>query len=446
MEPGVERNRYQLILNGELMPGHTLEEAVGTLAEVFTAPAEQLRTLFDGSIHRVAQPLSADQALDLQGRLQSGGVRAHIERMAAREVLLELRQPVGVATAVEPAVVRASEPVRPAPRATEPPSAPPPPPPRSGHAAQRWRDAWADSHVEDEPDESERLAAFVGPSGPVYVQRFARVRENDRPTLRASWNWGAVLSPFLWALYRKLWGWALVIGLTEVVLPLLLLIFAHHGVLPPRFATLAYLSVIANRVFWPAVADYLYFRHVHFSLLRLFRLSPNFASDLDVANAGGVSRGAVLVGVAFSGVFGLFMWSLVSSLHPADRDPFEARVSELARHQDLTTVQTPGQVVDDAALKEREENRWTTTRRKLRELGQVVSAWMARQAGGSDPAQLTIYRLREDMGVTREALTDGWGNEIHYLPDTEGYRLISAGPDQLFGTADDISYRRVLGQ
>ena len=41
---------------------------------------------------------------------------------------------------------------------------------------------------------------------------------------------------------------------------------------------------------------------------------------------------------------------------------------------------------------------------------------------------------------------DGWGNEIHYLPDAEGYRLISAGPDQLFGTADDIMYRRVLAR
>lgn len=454
MDSGAGQSRYQLILNGELMPGHSLDQAAETLSMLFTASPVQLRSLFDGSSHRVEQILSADEALDLQLRLQQVGVRAHIEKLAHRDVPLELRHPGGAAAPrppAEPSVVRAAS--QPPPRlmptspaaaaAASRPQGNAPRPDRS-HAGQRWRDAWADSHVEDEPDEEERLATFVGPAAPGYLRRFARVRQNNQPALRASWNWGAVPSPFLWALYRKLWLWALIIGIVEVVVPVVILILAQQEVLPARFATLAYLSMLANRVFWPAVADYLYFRHTHFSLIRLFRMSPGYASELDIANIGGVNRSAVLVGIAFSGVFTLFVWSLVTSVHSGDRELFESRISELARQQDLSTVQTPGQVVDDGKRHQREENRWTTSRRKLRELGQLITTWMARRSTSQDPTQLSLFRLREDMGVPQESLLDGWGNEIHFLPDNEGYRLISAGPDQLFGTADDILYRRVL--
>jgi hypothetical protein len=48
------------------------------------------------------------------------------------------------------------------------------------------------------------------------------------------------------------------------------------------------------------------------------------------------------------------------------------------------------------------------------------------------------------MRIPGEALQDGWGGEVQYVPENEGYRLISAGPDRLFGTADDIQYRRTL--
>lgn len=445
-----ERRHYQVVLAGELMPGHSLEQALETLCELFTAAPAQLRGLFDGSSHRVEQALSADDALELQERLQRVGVRAHVEKLTDRGVPLVLRNPPSDLPPAKPAVeasvvraaaVEAAQPV--ADEAAEPPAAPRP---GNGHAEQRWRAAWADSHVEEEPDENTRLAMFVGPAAPSYVRRFNRLRENNRPTLRASWNWGAVISPFLWALYRKLWGWALVIGMTEVVIPILLLVLSQHGALPERFALLAYLSVVVNRIVWPLLADYLYFRHVHFSLIRLFRLLPGYVSDLDILSAGGVSRGAVTVGLAFSGVLALLMWSLVSSLGPGAEDPFEARVAEMAAQQDLTKVQTPGEVVDTQQRDQREENRWATSRRKLRELGKVIGNWLASEAVNKDPSQLTLFRLREEMGVANDMLVDGWGTEIHYLPDNEGYRLISAGPDQLFGTADDILYRRVLNQ
>jgi len=92
------------------------------------------------------------------------------------------------------------------------------------------------------------------------------------------------------------------------------------------------------------------------------------------------------------------------------------------------------------------ENKWVATRKQLRTLGQHVNNWMAQNAAVKDASQLNLYRLREELDLDPEELRDGWGGDLQYIPDTEGYRLISAGPDRLFGTADDIQYRRVMGE
>lgn len=462
-ESGARGTQYQVVLSGELMPGHDTDQALLLLSSILDAAPSVMRNIFDGVDRRIEQPLSADDALNLQGRLQQAGIKAHVERMPGPDMRLTLREtpassqvtpipsappmPSSVQRAVQSPPSKPAVPARPAaPSTVASPQAATKPRPGPGHAEASWREAWADSHVDDEPDEDDRLATFVGPSAPNYIRRFERVRLNRRPNMRPSWNWGAVISPFLWALYRKLWLWAMVIGMVEIVIPALLFILARHGVIPASFAQLAVFSVVANRVFWPMVADYLYYRHSHFSLVRLFRLSPGYASELDIANMGGVNRSAVLVGLAFSGVFTLFVWSLVSSVTHSGVDPFEARVSALSRQQDLTNVHTPGEVIEDNKRTQEEENRWGTTRRKLRELGQIVTTWVRSNPSGRNPSQFNLFSLREDTGINADKLQDGWGNEVQMLSDSEGYRLISSGPDQLFGTADDIMYRQVLSQ
>jgi hypothetical protein len=439
---GGANKRYQLVLIGELLPGHDLDGVVMALAEVFTTPEVQLRRLFDGNNHRVAQDLTADRALELQEHLQRAGIHCRIEKVPQEPVPLVLRD--GESPAVwrdEPTPVRVLD----GQGLSAWDVAPPPPPvasQSSGHAERRWQDAWANSHVEEESDDDESLALFAGPRGLRYLDRFRRVSNDGRPVLRPSWNWGAFVSPFLWALYRKLWGWALVIGLTEVIIPLVLWTLARHGELPPAFATLALLSVLGNRLFWPLIADYLYYRHAQAMVGRLFGMTHGYASDLDVSSAGGVSRAAVLVGTTFSAVLALLLWSLVGSVQDVANNEFEAQASVL-----LSRPSLQGQGVEAEVLNaQRDDNRWAETRRKLRELGQVVNEWMASRAVSGDPGELSLFRLREDMQIGRQMLLDGWGMEVQYLADNEGYRLVSAGPDKLFGTADDILYRRILTQ
>lgn len=43
----------------------------------------------------------------------------------------------------------------------------------------------------------------------------------------------------------------------------------------------------------------------------------------------------------------------------------------------------------------------------------------------------------------RSELTDSWGNEIRYEKRTNAFALVSAGPDRIFGTPDDIVQEEV---
>ena len=91
-------------------------------------------------------------------------------------------------------------------------------------------------------------------------------------------------------------------------------------------------------------------------------------------------------------------------------------------------------------------NNWGKTRTQLRSLAAQINSWLAENQGDANPTVLTLFKLREQVGISEAGLRDAWGADIQYIPGVEGYRLISSGPDQLFGTADDIQFKQVLGR
>jgi hypothetical protein len=90
------------------------------------------------------------------------------------------------------------------------------------------------------------------------------------------------------------------------------------------------------------------------------------------------------------------------------------------------------------------DNKWAETRRGLRSLGQQINQLLEQNNRLDNPKAVNLFTLRQQMRIPDQALRDAWGGEIQYLPENEGYRLVSAGPDRLFGTADDIQYRRSI--
>jgi hypothetical protein len=63
---------------------------------------------------------------------------------------------------------------------------------------------------------------------------------------------------------------------------------------------------------------------------------------------------------------------------------------------------------------------------------------MIQFGGNNDSRQVNVERLKRDIGVTDEDLTDPWGNRIIYQPEESGFSIISPGPDKQPNTADDI--------
>lgn len=78
------------------------------------------------------------------------------------------------------------------------------------------------------------------------------------------------------------------------------------------------------------------------------------------------------------------------------------------------------------------------TNRRLEQLSRSIRVWMIQYGSGFDPAQVTLDRLQQDLEIGPRDMLDGWGTGLRFEPEGEKYRVISAGPDKSFGTADDL--------
>jgi hypothetical protein len=462
--------KYRVVLTGELLPGVSREAAVRELAQLFQSPVDVLRQLLDGVSHPVDQAFDASGAAALQAQLQRIGVISRIERLSAGPVDLRLLRPGDAppptASDLQAGLMRCpacghEQTVAPScaacgvnfeaynrqRRQAGPGARAAPAAQRPGHrampASERWRPGH-DDFEDDVPSEQAELKLFIGPHAGRYLRVFERFGSGLRPRFALGWNWSAVLSPFLWMLHRKIWPWALVTLFTEVLAPVILLILAGRGVLPAAMDQAGWLLLLLNRLFWPAIADYLYFRHVNASIYRLHRMSPTRAHELELLGAGGVSATAVVIGVALASVFSLFLWSIVDSLDI--EQPVFAPVEDALPPPLPVSGEGAGRApaAEPLASLPPAESKWVTTRGGLRSLGAQISSWLNRAPAGTDPTQLTEERLRTDLAIAPEELRDGWGGAIRYVPDRDGFQLISAGPDQVLDTADDIQYRQVV--
>lgn len=495
---GVENKEYRVVITGQLLPGHDRASAQKGLAGIFDVPEGTLGLLFDGGQHPIEERLSAEQALDLQNQLEGVGVDSRIERLASQGLDLKLRRSDAVAVAQEEylqpldqtpeRIIRCPScgyeqietercascgtnfatyqqrysrdssrpPVdhllhEPAPAAARThqaaPAAPlePPAPPELDNS---WRDAWGELEDDVELDESAYMSLFFGPNAERHMDRCDRMMKGPRTMFRAGWVWSAVISPFFWVMYRKMWALGLVVFVTEILLPMLAIILGSYGIVDSSFVLIGYLGMLLNRMFWPAVLPYLYCRYSRQTIRQLHMLSPNYATEIDIATAGGVSSGSVAVGVVLSAVLGVFLWSTVDSISQSNHMARQNRVLEAidGRDADAEQRESVANVVgidaQNMSANKKPVSKWGQTREGLRKLGGHIDLWLDQHPGKESAQQLNMFRLREEMSVPPEDLMDAWSNEIQYLPEVDGYRVVSAGPDRLFGTADDIQFRR----
>jgi hypothetical protein len=125
------------------------------------------------------------------------------------------------------------------------------------------------------PDARESdLALFVGKNADKYLPAFQKFTLGGADSFTATWHWPAFFFSFWWTLYRKLYGWTLLVILLSCI------------------PYVGFLAMIASGV----SAKYIYYKHAKKKLLELKSLHVSEVERAAaVARAGGVNNVAVIV-------------------------------------------------------------------------------------------------------------------------------------------------------
>jgi hypothetical protein len=309
--------------------------------------------------------------------------------------------------------------------------------PARGRGPADWGRDWGGFEESDiGTDEDVCLTLFVGPEAPRYLDAFRRLRADGRVRWVPGWNWGVVISPFLWTLYRRLWGWSAVLALLDVVFPLAFVMLGGRLPGAAYLVPVGLALLLGNRLVWPALADYLYLRHARATLGRLDRMSATRMHESEIVAAGGVSIGGVLAGIVLSGAVLLWLADFSGTVQPT-----VTAVSDEPASSTNRPAEEAREIPADGGLEV--TGRWRETHEILNGLAERIAQWAVNEmAAEGRPESLTIRRLHADVGIAPGEMLDAWANNILFIPAAEGFRLVSAGPDRLFGTADDIQLRR----
>jgi hypothetical protein len=128
----------------------------------------------------------------------------------------------------------------------------------------------------------EDLATFVGKNVEKYLPQFSKFYAGGVDRFQATWHWPALIVPFWWMFYRKLYGWG--------VLAFLL------GIIP--FVGLLF------HLIWALVANRLYYNHAKKKILEIKNLYPTAGEQKAALHTqGGVGYAPLII----AGILGLIV-------------------------------------------------------------------------------------------------------------------------------------------
>jgi len=138
---------------------------------------------------------------------------------------------------------------------------------------------------QDDVISEQEYAAFVGKNAEAYLRRFRKFNSNGADSFSVTWNWWAFLFPVTWMLYRKLYLWALLAFVLELIV--------YTGLL----------SMVAFGI----TGHYIYYRNAKKKILEIKRDTRPMDTTTALSMAGGVNQWVIilvciLVAVAVAGI------------------------------------------------------------------------------------------------------------------------------------------------
>ena len=364
------RSKYRVIINGNVMPECDRREVVQGLANLFNSRASAMENLLTGNSVPLKKQYDKDQAEIICNNIRKAGAQCSIEEIPETEIATE-------STADE------------------------------------------SSASDEEPRQSSKeklqvlLMRFVKSNTDYYQQQFSKFGNPLKPAFKITWHWPAFFYFFFWALYRKMWLWAVIhaIGGTGLML------WVSPG------------SVYLVWVFiWPLLANYLYFR---VAATAVNQVMEDPQAEQHYLDKGGVSKRAVWGGILIALVSTMLVSNYVTTRFLAE---YGEQIKDVLPGSG-TQIRGNGSMLKDVAEKPR------LARTSLILSGLATSLKILLLTDNAQHTQSTQTQTVISIFIDRlnaGEINDGWGSEIRIEQQVDRYVLISAGPDRIFKTDDDV--------
>lgn len=387
---------YRVIITGELIDGFDFDEVVGKLAALFKQPQDTMARLFSQRPIPINTPYPAGKAEKVRLHLHSLGAQTRLEAIERSVFALEpMAEEAG--TQVEPTGFSCPK----CGQVQEPQES------CSGCGVifaklQEQPGSDTEEAEAEERDESFDEALFVGNNSDRYLEQFRKFRRGKRNSYEFTWHWPALFVPFYWAMYRKMWGWSIIILLSAVLWPF-------------------------TNFLWAMSANYLYFGHMN-KKLAFLRKKGRAMRDEELEEkimvSGGTSALAMVLGIALTLFVG---YQFVKGMGGMVSEKMaQVQAETVNDHMPKSVIKTP------LGTK-------TFLNMNVLSIGLMMTAHDPNSniKPGSD-----IETVASELKLPPKAIHDGWGKMMSLEVRSDGFVLASAGPDGEFNTDDDLVMNR----
>ncbi len=256
---------------------------------------------------------------------------------------------------------------------------------------------------------NQAMMRFVGPNADLYAARFSAFGSILNPSYSLTWHWPALLVFFFWALYRKMWVLAAINLIGQ---------FALMYFLVPTIPSIIWALA------WPLSANYLYFRHVR---ARVMEMDDDQIADSGVPVNGGVSQAAVFIGIAIVLVsnllFGQAMLTRIVGDQIGDLDAIMPGGS--SQYRGDGSMLTPDGLANPKV-----------TRTLLTMSTQTMAIKLTAVAFNQGDDEQVLEMINGHL--KRTSSKDAWGTPLTIDNQQNNLVLVSAGPDRVYNTEDDL--------